>query len=162
MNQFLAPLLLVAIASGLTLGAGSASAAVTVNFTQPEQYVDMPFAPWEKERVMKDLKEHFNKLADQLPAGQDLKVDVIDIDLAGRLEPNPRFGDEIRVLRGRADWPTIALRYSIESQGKVLRSGDVRIDDKSYFDHINRYSANESLRYEKRMLDDWFKTVLKQ
>lgn len=162
MNQFLAPLLLLAIASGLTLGAGSACAAVTVNFTLPDQYVDMPFAPWEKERVMKDLQEHFNKLGGQLPSGQDLNVEVVDIDLAGRLEPNFRFGHDIRVLKGRADWPTIALRYSIESQGKVLRSGDVRIADKSYLDHINRYSANESLRYEKRMLDDWFKTVMKQ
>ena len=161
MNRLLASLLL-AVTSALTLGAGAANAAVTVNFTQPDRYVDMPFAPWEKERVMKDLQEHFNKLGGQLPAGQDLKVDVVDIDLAGRLEPNARFGQEIRVLKGRADWPTIALRYSIESQGKVLSSGDVRIDDKSYLDHINRYSANESLRYEKRMLDDWFKTVIKQ
>ena len=111
---------------------------------------------------MKDLREHFNKLGGQLPPGQDLKVDVVDIDLAGRLEPNLRFGHDIRVMKGRTDWPTIALRYSIESQGKVLVSGDARIDDKSYLDHINRYSANESLRYEKRMLDEWFKTVVKQ
>ena len=56
----------------------------------------------------------------------------------------------------------IALRYRVESLGKVLASGEARVDDKSYLDHFNRYSANESLRYEKRMLDDWFKTVLKQ
>ena len=161
MNRSIVPLLLAATAA-LTLAAGSASAAVTVNFTQPDQYVDMPFAPWDKERVMKDLREHFNKLGGQLPPGQDLKVDVIDIDLAGRIEPNLRFGHDIRVMKGRTDWPTIALRYSIESQGKVLVSGDARIDDKSYLDHINRYSANESLRYEKRMLDEWFKTVVKQ
>ena len=122
MNRSLVPLLLAAT-SALTLAAGSASAAVTVNFTQPDQYVDMPFAPWDKERVMKDLQEHFNKLGGQLPPGQDLKVDVVDIDLAGRIEPNLRFGHDIRVLKGRADWPVIALRYSIESQGKVLSSG---------------------------------------
>jgi len=161
MNRSIVPLLL-ATTSALTLAVGSASAAVTVNFTQPDQYVDMPFAPWDKERVMKDLQEHFNKLGGQLPTGQNLKVDVVDIDLAGRIEPNLYFGHDIRVMKGRADWPVIALRYSIESQGKVLSSGDVRIDDKSYLDHINRYSANESLRYEKRMLDNWFKTVVKQ
>ena len=161
MNRFLAPLLFATV-SAFVLGAGSANASVTVDFTQPDRYVDMPFAPWDKDRVMKELQAHFNKLGGQLPTGQDLKVEVVDIDLAGRIEPNLRFGHDIRVMKGRADWPTIALRYSIESQGKVLRSGDVRVDDKSYLDHINRYSANESLRYEKRMLDEWFKTLMKQ
>lgn len=159
MKRFFRLLLLAAITAG---GLGSATAAVTVTFIQPEGYVDMPFAPWEKERVLKDLQNHFDTLGAKLPQGQDLKVEVIDIDLAGRIEPQLRFGQDIRVMRGRADWPTIALRYSVESQGKVLGSGEARIDDKSYLDHINRYSANEPLRYEKRMLDNWFKTVMKQ
>ena len=159
MKRFFRPLLLaVAIACGL----GNAIAAVTVTFTHPEGYADMPFAPWDRERVIKELQNHFEKLGAKLPQGQDLKVEVLDIDLAGRIEPQLRFGNDIRVLKGRADWPTIALRYSVESQGKVLGSGEARIDDKSYLDHFNRYSANEPLRYEKRMLDEWFKTVMKQ
>lgn len=159
MKRFFRPLLLaVAIACGL----GNAIATVTVTFTQPEGYTDMPFAPWDRERVMKELQTHFDKLGAKLPQGQDLKVEVLDIDLAGRIEPQLRYGNDIRVLKGRADWPTIALRYSVESQGKVLGSGEARIDDKSYLDHFNRYSANEPLRYEKRMLDEWFKTVMKQ
>ena len=159
MKQFFRILLLaVATACGL----GNAIATVTVTFTQPERYTDMPFASWDRERVMKELQNHFDKLGAKLPQGQDLKVEVLDIDLAGRIEPQLRFGNDIRVLKGRADWPTIALRYSVESQGKVLGSGEARIDDKSYLDHFNRYSANEPLRYEKRMLDEWFKTVMKQ
>lgn len=159
MKRFFRTLLLaVAIACGL----GNAIATVTVTFTRPEGYTDMPFASWDRERVMKELQNHFDKLGAKLPQGQDLKVEVLDIDLAGRIEPQLRFGNDIRVLKGRADWPTIALRYSVESQGKVLGSGEARIDDKSYLDHFNRYSANEPLRYEKRMLDEWFKTVMKQ
>lgn len=161
MKRFFRPAL-VTTAAALAFWAANAAATVTVTFTQPEGYVDMPFAPWDKERVMKDLQSHFEKLGAKLPLGQDLKVEVLDIDLAGRIEPQLRFGHDIRILKGRADWPAIQLRYSIESQGKVLRSGDARVDDKSYLDHVNRYSANESLRYEKRMLDDWFKTVMKQ
>ena len=34
-------------------------------------------------RVMEDLKKHFDKLGASLTAGQDLKIDVLDIDLAG-------------------------------------------------------------------------------
>ena len=157
-------LALVAVATTSAFAAGSAAATVTVTFTQPESYADMPFAPSDKELVMKQLQIHFDKLGAQLPQGQDLKVEVLDINLAGRIEPQlgARFGHDIRVLSSRADWPTIELRYSVESDGKVLRSGEARVDDKSYLDHINRYLANDSLRYEKRMLDEWFKTVLKQ
>lgn len=158
-------LLTVLAATGLflALGAGNAGAVVTVTFTQPENYVDMPFAPWDKERVMKDLRQHFDKLGAQLPQGQDLKVEVLDIDLAGRIEPQLRFGHDIRVLRGGADWPAMQLRYSVESQGKVLKTGEKRVADMNYlWNHINKYSANEPLRYEKKMLDNWFHAVLKE
>ena len=155
---------LVLLASGTTLAVGAVNvgAAVTVTFTQPEGYVDMPFASWDKERVMEELRGHFVKLGAQLPPGQDLKVEVQDIDLAGRIEPGRHFGHDIRILRGGADWPMIQLRYSVESDGRVVRSGDARVSDMSYLNHINRYSTSEPLRYEKRMLDDWFKTVVKQ
>ena len=158
-------LLTVLAATGalLALGAESAGAAATVTFTKPEGYVDMPFAPWDKERVMNDLRQHFDKLGAQLPQGQELKVEVLDIDLAGQIEPRSRGTHDIRVLRGGADWPMIQLRYSIESQGKVLKSGEKRVADMNYLqNHINKYAANEPLRYEKRMLDDWFKAVLRE
>ena len=158
-------LILLASSATLSFAASNAIAAVTVTFTQPERYVDMPFASWDKERVMKDLRGHFDKLGATLPPGQDLKIEVQDIDLAGRIEPNTRFGHDIRVLKGGADWPVIQLRYSVEADGKVLKSGDARVSDMTYLNHgsqLNRYSANEPLRYEKRMLDEWFKTVIKQ
>ena len=161
MKRFFRPAL-VATAAVLALEAGSAGAAVTVTFSKSEGYMDMPFSASDKDRVLKDLQSHFDKLGAKLPAGQDLTVEVLDIDLAGRIEPHLRFGNDVRILKGRADWPVIQLRYRIESQGKVLRSGDARVDDKAYLDRFNRYSANESLRYEKRMLDDWFNTVMKQ
>ena len=161
MKRFFRPAL-VATAAVLALEAGSAGAAVTVTFPKSEGYMDMPFSASDKDRVLKELQSHFDKLGAKLPPGQDLTVEVLDIDLAGRIEPQFRFGNDVRILKGRADWPVIQLRYRIESQGKVLRSGDARVDDKSYLDRFNRYSANESLRYEKRMLDDWFNTVMKQ
>ena len=152
---------LVATGAALALGAGNAGAAVTVIFTQPEGYRDMPFAPWDKERVMKDLRQHFDKLGAKLPQGEDLKVEVLDIDLAGQVEPGRRFGHDIRVLKGGADWPMIQLRYRVESQGRVLKNGEARVADMTYLNHLNRYSSSESLRYEKSMLDEWFRTVLK-
>lgn len=134
-----------------------AHADVTVKFTQPENYTDMPFSQDGKDRVMNDLKRHFDKLGAKLPAGQDLKVEVLDIDLAGRLEMTARASTDFRILRGTSDWPMIKLRYSVESKGQVLKSGEERVADMSYLQQINSYTANESLRYEKLMLDRWFK-----
>lgn len=153
----------VTAGTALALGAVSVDAAVTVTFTKPDSYADMPFTARDREDVMKDLQKHFDKMGARLPQGQDLKVEVLDIDLAGRIEPRFRGSNDIRVLRGSADWPVIQLRYTIESQGKVVKSGEARVADMNYLQgHVSGYSSNESLRYEKKMLDDWFKTVLKQ
>ena len=140
--------------------AGAASAAVTVTFVQPERYVDLPFAPWERDTVMKDLDQYLVKMgAKWLPAGQDLKIEVLDIDLAGNLRNARSGGQQIRVLNGGADWPMIEVRYTLESSGKTLRTGTDRLSDMNYFNsHVtDRSRFRESLFYEKRMLQDWFK-----
>jgi hypothetical protein len=147
----------MALALLVGLSAGGASAAVTVAFSHPENYHDLPFATTDRERVLKDLGEHFASLAKDLQPGQDLRVEVTDLDLAGRLHPNFRGGQELRVLNGGADWPHMALRYSLESNGRVISSGEESLSDMTYMDRINRYNDSDTLRYEKRMIDDWFK-----
>ncbi|MEP7156046.1 MAG: DUF3016 domain-containing protein [Betaproteobacteria bacterium] len=140
--------------------AGAAHASVTVKFIDPDKYGDMPFAASDKKDVMDDLQKHFEKLGAALPAGQDLKIDVLDIDLAGRVEPGTRAMRDLRIMRGSADWPVIKLRYSLESNGKVLKSGDEHVADQNYMMGFNHYNSGESLRYEKQMLDRWFKKTL--
>jgi hypothetical protein len=148
----------LALAGLFLLSAGGASAAVTVNYYQPEHYGDLPFVTWERDEVLKDLAAHFDKLGKALPAGQDLRVEVLDLKLAGRMRP--RGGREIRVLTGGADWPHMHIRYSIESGGKVINSGESRLSDMVYMSRLNRYSDGDRLRYEKRMIDDWFKQTI--
>jgi len=151
----------VSFAVSLVLLAGGAGAGVTVTFTAPEKYVDMPYNLHDKKTVMEGLRKHFDKLGATLPAGQDLKVEILDIDLAGRIEPAaPPPYDDVRILRGRADWPAITLRYSLESQGKVLKGGEERIADMTYLEGYNHYNSGEYLRYEKQMLDRWFRKTL--
>ncbi len=141
----------------LTLLAPAAFASATVTFVNPDQFIDVPFSLHERETALRTLEMHFGRLATRLPAGQDLKVEVTDVDLAGTEQPG-RFGREIRVLKGMADWPRINFKYSVESQGKVVKSGTAEVKDMSYLQRANRYPSDESLRYEKRMLDDWFKS----
>jgi hypothetical protein len=147
-NKLLAVLLLAC--------AGAASAGVTVKYDDPEKFQDMP--RWEKDRdqVLKDLSTHFAKLGQKLPAGQDLVITVKDIDLAGREEPTRRRIDDIRILRGGADWPSMQLHYELEQNGQVIKSGDDRLSNMNYLDRLNRYGNTDPLRFEKQMLDEWF------
>lgn len=137
--------------------AGSAQpSAVEVHYDKPDQFTDISFDPRKREDALKQLTRHFEKLGRSLPAGQNLKIDVTDVDLAGREDPRLRNGNDIRILDGGVDWPRISLHYVLEQDGKVLRSGDARLSDMSYLNRLNRYSSSEPLRYEKQMMDDWF------
>jgi hypothetical protein len=147
----------LALAGLLALTAGAASAGVTVAFSHPENFLDMPFSPVDRERVLKDLSDHFAQLGARLPPGQDLRVEVLDLDLAGRLHPNFR-GQELRILNGGADWPHMQVRYTLEANGRVIASGEDNLSDMMYLNRINRYLDGDTLRYEKRMIDDWFTT----
>jgi hypothetical protein len=143
----------------LALAAGAASADVTVNYIQPEHFSDLPFSQWERDEVLKDLTEHFASLGAKLPPGQNLRIDVQDIDLAGRMHPG-RGARDLRVIRNGAEWPRMDLHYTIESNGQVLRSGDAQLRDMNFMDHISRYADGDRLRYERRMIDDWFYSTI--
>ena len=154
-------LMKTALAGLFALTAGAASAGVTVNYVESDKFSDLPFAPWEREQVLKDLSEYFGMLGEKLPEGQDLAIEVTDIDLAGREYPSMRGGRELRILKGTADWPIMNLRYSLTQNGQVLKGGEARLADMSYMQRINRFSDSDPLRAEKRMIDEWFtETIL--
>ncbi|MDQ1924871.1 DUF3016 domain-containing protein [Massilia pseudoviolaceinigra] len=152
-----------ALAAVMALPASAATAGTavaTVTYAEPDRFTDVPFTPWERERVLKQLTAHFDKLAASLPPGQEFKVEVLDLDLAGQTKPNFRGGQDLRVMNGGADWPHIHLRYSISEGGKVLKSGEEKLSNMQYLHRMNSYGNNELLRYEKQMLDDWFKQTV--
>ena len=146
-----------ALIAGLALLASSAAWAGTeVHFSKPDQFTDVPFDPHERDDVLKELTRHFEKLGTALPPGQTLKIDVTDVDLAGRENPSLRAGQDIRVMNGRVDWPRMRLHYVLEQDGKVISSGNAALSDMSYLSRINPYFSTEKLRYEKLMIDDWY------
>jgi hypothetical protein len=142
---------------GLVAGAGAASAAVTVHYVQPERFTDLPRAPWQRTQALDDFRKHFETLGAALPPGQDLAIDVLDIDLAGREQPNGLGSDELRIMRGGADWPAMRLRYTLSEGGKVVASGTAQLSDKGYADHINTYPRDARWPYEMQMIDEWWK-----
>jgi hypothetical protein len=140
--------------------AASARAAVQVSFDNPDRYTDA-----ETRRVasgpaltptLQGIESQFKSLSDRhLAADQVLKVDILDIDLAGRYEPWRPFASDVRVMRP-VDWPRITLRYSLEDKSGILASGDETLRDMNYLDHANLNYSDDPLRYEKAMISDWF------
>lgn len=147
----------LAAGAALLAAAGAASAGVNVSYVAPEEFADVPYSEVERQKLLRELTDHFGKLARQLPPGQDLNVEVLDIDLAGQLKPVRWAVQDIRIMTGGADWPHMTLRYTITQDGKVIKSGQERLQNMGYTHRMNRYFSSETLRYEKQMLDDWFK-----
>jgi hypothetical protein len=145
------------VCAGLWLASTApAWAKVTVTFTKPESYSDMPWSGVDRERVLNELKEYLVQLGAKLPADRDLKLDIIDIDLAGRVDPGRRRFNDVRILRGSADWPRMDIRYSLESNDKVIEQGEDKLAGMNYLMESNRHDSGDPLRYEKKMIDDWF------
>lgn len=147
------------VAALALLASTVAWAGTEVHFTKPEQFTDLSFDQTERDKVLKDLTAHFEKLGESLPPGQNLKIDVTDIDLAGRKEPARNIGQDFRVMTGQADWPRMRLHYVLEQDGKVIGNADAALSDMSYLTRLHRYASGEKLRYEKQMIDDWFSST---
>lgn len=160
------------VVTGLLAIAGSALAAppnLTVTYVQPERYADAGYSrsfASERDRaeVQRDIEQHLQRLAERsLPAGDALRIDVLDIDLAGHFEPWRFQGSsDVRIVRD-ITWPRIKLRYALTRGGHATASAEEQLADLNYLMSINRYSSSDRLRYEKAMLDDWFeKRIVKR
>lgn len=129
-----------------------------VTFTAPESYADASLHRGDgkaRARNLEALERHIVHLAARLPEAQVLAVEVLDLDLAGRREPRLSPYD-IRVMRGITP-PRIALRFTLSENAQVLESGEVTLRDMAYLDRATSLSDNDPLRYEKRLLTDWFR-----
>jgi hypothetical protein len=148
------PLILAALACG---AAAAAAGTVTVAFTDPARYADAGTSRWDEQGNLRSLARHLERLGqERLAPNQQLRVEVLDVDLAGTVLPSRRDGTLLRTLRGRADWPRIHLRYTLESNGTVVASGDDWVSDLDYMRSSVSALRNEPLHYEKRMLTRWF------
>lgn len=145
---------------GLALAAAGAYAAGTVQvaYVQPEKFADAGDAGSDREDNLKLLTGHFEVLAKRhLGDGQKLSIEVLDVDLAGETRPLVRrAGQDLRVLKGKTDWPRIKLRYTLESPGQAPRKAEQTVSDMAYLQRLAGYYRGEPLGYERRMLDDWF------
>src|SRR5262245_49141474 len=87
-------------------------AAVTVTYGDPDRFTDAGDRNTDPVKVMKDLGQFLQGLgARYLAPGTDLKIEIFDVDRAGR--PRGNLSTEIRIMSGRADAPCIDLAYTL-------------------------------------------------
>lgn len=145
-------------------GQAWAAPNLSVSFVHPENYTDAVYSGTrgnerERQDVQQALEQHLHALAERhLPAGRTLKIEVLDIDLAGHFEPWRHRGYELRILRD-VTWPSMRLRYTLSENDLVLASGEERLADMNYLGAPSIYSRDDRLRYEKAMLDRWFRKL---
>jgi len=134
------------------------AATSEVTWTDYEKYHDIRPANGHRkhfrESTFYNFEKHFTKLAKRLPEGQVLKIDVTDVDLAG--DTNAGGIDRIRIVKN-VYFPRINFSYQLlNTDGSELDSGEVKLKDMNFMSSSRLKYRNESLGYEKNMLDKWF------
>ena len=152
-------LLITLFSAGFLLSPSAFAATSEVTWTDYKSYRDIdPGNEGRKsfrERTFKDLEKHFAKLAETLPEGQVLKIDVTDVDLAG--DTNAAGIHRTRIIK-QIYSPRMNFSYELlDASGKVIQSEEVSIRDMNFMSGSNLKYRSKSLGYEKKMLDDWFK-----
>ena len=146
-----------------SMAQGAPPAQVEVHFDHPENFRDASLNSAGYERgadayVIKTLTQYLHKLGQRyLQPGQQLVIDIRDIDLAGRFEPWHSQAYDVRFMR-EITWPTIDLTYTLNQPGKPAQQAQERVSDKLYLSRPGRVaSSSDRLYAEKAMLDDWFR-----
>jgi hypothetical protein len=157
MRSIACSLIQAVFAAGLLLGAARANAAVTVSFSDPDHFTDIgdsvQGAP--NPRLLRELTAYLQSLGDKhLAAGQALLVDVRDIDRAGRLEP--WSGGTVPRILDAVTWPRMTVRYELREGGKLVAGEEETLRDQNYLQRAQSGYIGDDLRYEKKMIEDWF------
>ena len=124
----------------------SSAATSEVKWTNPDKYRDVDAGDGHrakfKARIFANFEEHFSLLAEKLPEGQTLLIDVKDVDLAGDVHQNMQ---RIRVIK-EIFFPRIEFSYQVLDGNKnVLTSGDVNLKDMSFMMGSNlRYNRHQT------------------
>lgn len=113
-----------------------------------------------RENTFKNLEKHFAKLAENLPEGQVFKIEVTDVDLAG--DTNAGGINNYRIVKD-IYFPRMNFSYQlVNADGSEVVSAEVALKDMNFLMGSSLKYRNQSLGYEKKMLDDWFFNVFKE
>lgn len=151
---------LLAIAA---LAAVPSYATVDVAFVNPESFTDVANERWEMDSNLKALADHMRKSGDRyIASNETLRIEFLDVDLAGWSRWGGREPNKVRVARGGADFPQMKFRYTLQSPNRAT-SGEADLRDLGYQNSgLRTRAASEPMYYEKRMIDEWLKSTFAQ
>ena len=155
-------LVVLSLLASNSMAQTSPAPSVEVNYDNPEHFRDASldsngYERGADEQVMKALRTYLQTLGQRyLPAGQTLRIDIRDIDLAGRFEPWHAQSYSIRFMRD-ITWPSMELHYVLSQQGQTLSQADAHLSDKFYLQRPGRSTSSDRLFAEKAMLQEWFR-----
>ncbi len=145
-----------------TGGGGTAQ----VTYQNPENFTDMTRSDSGRgadEGYMRELQQHLERsAASRLPAGSRLNVTITDVDMAGDFEPQrgPDFHD-IRVVK-QIYAPRITLTYQLlDANGTVVDQGERQLRNQVFDWTVTPITQDDPLRYEKALLDDFLRDILR-
>jgi hypothetical protein len=145
------------------------SERVTVTWVNPKEFTDVKptngISSRFRNHTMESLYEYVDKLAQDLPQGQKLKLNVTDLDLAGRVWPGHIAGfdtsSDVRLVKD-IEIPRMNFSYElVDSSGSVVKSGEIKLKDMSFMSRSNLIRKSDSLKYEKNMFRQWFNKEFK-
>ncbi len=152
----------VFLLSALLCSSDAFAGTAEVTWQNPDKYTDIkPSNGTDKsyrKSVDKALGGEFKKLAEKLPSGQKLTVNVTNLDLAGEVDPIPsRGGYQLRVLKD-SYYPQMVFEYKItDATGKsVQESKTVDIKDMGFMSGSVNAASSQDFYYERRMIREWF------
>ncbi|MBW6398777.1 DUF3016 domain-containing protein [Roseomonas sp. HJA6] len=141
------------------VAAAPAMAGVDITFVNPRGFTDAGLYRVgrvdENAPALTGLRRIFERSGRGLPPGQDLKIEVLDVDLAGFFPPWRGTRPPIRVMEPTT-WPRITLRYTLTQNGRVIGSDDAVLTDMTYLRRPAVARSTDPLRFEEPMIADWF------
>lgn len=140
-----------------------AEGAVSVDWTDPAQFSEIRYSMnrWEAKRGnwVEQLAKHLQTSAEKrLAPGERLQVTLTDITRAGDYEPwHGANAQDTRIVRDIYP-PRISLTFKrTDAQGNVIAEGERKLSDSGFMYNGSTIGSNDTLRYEKRLLDDWIR-----
>ena len=145
------PILLAA----LLAASFTCAAEISVSFDKTRKYADAGMSGDEAISNVRELATYIAGIAKRdLPVDTDLKVEILDVDLAGDRRLVGR-GVWIRHMDGTSDWPNLKIKFSVHIPGRPPMEGVDKVSGQDYLMHGESLSY-DPMRYEKLMIDSWF------
>lgn len=137
-------------------------AEIKVEFVEPQGgYTDFSVdgrrTPRARAALETEIREYVQRLAARyLPANAQLELTFNDIDLAGAYEPwRPRL-DNVRIIRDVYP-PRLQISYGLRDEsGALVKQGSTQLTDLDFLRRVYTQPSSDRLRFEKRLLREWF------